>query len=154
MKLPSAKEIWAHDDEKVREFGKAFFVFLAIIGALMARSALKSKGAQLFPLEIGLPIAWDAARHWWLGAWAVLTFSTAFPWFSRPVYVIATIASMAIGFVVSNVVLFLMFATMFVFIGRMRAATSPIKKRFERDTATYWTKHKSVEATDRYYRQY
>ena len=154
MKLPSPREIWAHDDERVREFGKAFFVFLAILGALAARHALRAVGAHLRPLDVSVPIAWQAARHWWLGAWAVLTFSAAFPWFSRPVYVVATVVSMIIGFVIGNTVLFLTFITLFVALGRLRASSSPIKKGFERDRASYWNKHRGVETTARYYRQY
>lgn len=154
MKLHSPRELWSHEDEKVREFGKAFFVFLAVIGAIAAHRALRAVGAGWTPLDTSLPIVWQAARHWWLSAWAVLTFSAAFPWFSRPVYVLAMLLSMCVGFVLSNVILFLMFATLFVFIGRMRAASSPIKKGFESGSPTYWQKHKGVEGPARYYRQY
>lgn len=154
MKLFSPKELWSHEDDKVREFGKAFFVFLAAIGAVVAHKALRAVGAGWTPLETAAPIVWHAARTWWLSAWAVLTFSAAFPWFSRPVYVLAMLFSMCIGFVVSNVVLFLMFATLFVAIGRLRAATSPIQKSFEKNAPSYWKKHRSVDGTGRYYRQY
>lgn len=154
MKLHSPKELWSHEDERVREFGKAFFVFLAVIGAIVAHRALRAVGAAWLPLETSTPIVWHAARTWWLSAWAVLTFTAAFPWFSRPVYVLAMLASMCIGFVLSNVILFLMFATLFVVIGRLRAASSPIKKGFEQGAPSYWSKHRGVEGQSRYYRQY
>lgn len=154
MKLPSPAEIWAHEDEKVREFGKAFFAFLCIVALVVGRRKLQACGMSLFPVANSWPILWGAMGPWLLGAWAVLTFTSAFPWFSRPVYVAATIFSMIIGFVMGHVVLLLLFVTLFVTIGRLRAASSPIRKSFEKDAQSYWIKHRPAPEAGRYYRQY
>lgn len=152
MHLPSVREIWSHDDERVREFGKAFFVVLAIFGAVAARSALARMTVSLDGAT-RLAVTWQAAKLWWLSAWAVLTFAAAFPWFMRPVYVVVNLVGMCIGFVVGQVVLALMWLGMFVTMGRMRRATSPIQKAFDRERPSYWRPHAPVKS-DRYYRQY
>lgn len=154
MKLPSVREMWGHEDDRVREFGKAFFVVLVIFGALAARSALNKLGAAPLDGALRMAVAWEAAKLWWLSAWAVLTFATAFPWFTRPVYVLMNLVGMSIGFVFGHVVLGMMWIGMFATIGYMRRATSPVQMRFDKQAQTYWKKHATVKSPDRYYRQW
>lgn len=152
LSLPKPSEFWNHEDQKVRDFGKAFFVVLAFFGAMAARRALAACDGH-FP-EGKLAVIWSAGRTWWLTAWAVLTFASAFPWFARPVYVAISVVGMSIGFVLGNAVLALMFFTLFVVIGRMRRPSSPVARGFEPGAASYWSTHKSAGSTARYYRQY
>lgn len=149
---PKPSEFWNHDEQRIRDFGKAFFVVLALFGAMAARRALSSAHAHL---EVSrLDIVWHAARSWWLAAWAVLTFASAFPWFTRPVYVVISVVGMSIGFLLGHTVLALMFFTLFVTIGRARRATSPIAKGLDPAASTYWSTHRTADSTARYYRQY
>jgi hypothetical protein len=150
LKLPSPSEIWSHDDQRVRDFGKAFFVVLAAFGAWSAYRALGASPAG----TPRLPVIWAAARTWWLAAWAVLTFAAAFPWAMRPVYLLLTVVGMSIGFVLGHAVLALTFFTMFVAIGRMRRASSPVARGFDRQASSYWSAHPKVNSATRYYRQY
>lgn len=154
MKLPSPSEIWSHEDRRVRDFGKAFFVILAAFGAMAAWRALGACPREALCADGRLPVIWHAARTWWLSAWAVLTFAAAFPWAMRPVYLVLTLVGMSIGFVLGHAVLALVWVTLFVTIGRMRRATSPVTRAFDRAAPSYWTPHAKVRSTTRYYRQY
>ena len=158
MKLESPRELWSHGDDKVREFGKAFFVVLALVGAAAARRALAHHPVEpvhaVPDLSLKLAIVWEAAKVPWLSAWAVLTFACAFPWFVRPVYVALTLVGMAIGFAVGNVLLGATWLTLFVAIGRLRRASSPVELERDPARATYWKPHEKVRSSSRYYRQY
>lgn len=154
MMLPSPSEIWSHDDQRVRDFGKAFFVILAAVGGVAAWRALGACPHQELCAAGRLTVIWEAARMWWLSAWAVLTFAAAFPWAMRPAYLILTVLGMSIGFVLGHAVLALVFFTLFVTIGRGRRATSPVIRTFDRSAASYWAPHAKVRSTTRYYRQY
>ena len=154
MKTFSPREIWAHDDGKIREFGKAGFVVLAILGALAARRALAAHPLVLGLTGSRLPIVWQAARLYWLSGWALLTFAGAFPWFTRPLYVAMTVVGMSIGAVLGHAVLALTFFTLFVAIGRLRRTSSPVEMGFDRAAPTYWKTHEQVSDPKRYYRQY
>jgi hypothetical protein len=149
---PKPSEFWNHDEQRIRDFGKAFFVVLAVFGGMAARRATNACHGN-YPVGY-FQVVWEAAQYWWLTAWAVLTFTNAFPWFTRPLYVVVSVVGMSIGFVLGHAVLALMFFTLIVWIGRMRRPTSPIAKTLDTAAPTYWSAHRPAGSTARYYRQY
>ena len=88
------------------------------------------------------------------GAAAVLC--AAAPAALRPLYVVLTVVTLPIGWVVSHVVLAVMFygvitpfALVFRLIGR-----DPLHRKIDPDAETYWVPRKPVKDAKRYFRQF
>jgi hypothetical protein len=153
MVIPNIRELYGHPDEKIRGFGKLASLILVGIGIWMA---VKSRAAGSPTCAFGCPFATflAAGKACWFAALVVLAGSIFAPCLIRPFYILLSFVGMCVGFVLGHVVLTLTYLTLFVLIGRLRRATSPVTKRFEPSVPTYWTKRGPAKSLDRYYRQY
>ncbi len=101
--------------------------------------------------------AW-AAWPLWLGAggFALGALLWLVPRIARPLYVAWHFVGCCVGFVVGNAVFIAVFYFAVTPVGLILRALGrdPLKRRFERDAATYWEPvEKSVDVR-RYFRQY
>ena len=142
MKPPNIKEIAGHDTRRMREFWLTLGVVMLLIALFRSRAVLGEPAAM-----------WRAARAFWVGSVLALGVGAAYPRPFLPLYIAGTVAGMSIGFVIGNLILAVLFFTLFVAIGLVRRRSSPIQRSFDRATPTYWKRYEPVDPK-RYYRQY
>ena len=97
------------------------------------------------------------ARILWLAAVVVPLIGWLFPRFMRWVFLGMSYLGWPIGFVVSHVVLALVYYLVLTPIGLMTRlfGYDSMKKRFDRETATYWTERPpAATTTKRYFHQF
>jgi hypothetical protein len=126
---------------QLNQFGLIWMGFVASAGFM-----------AFFKLEIpGL------ARGLWVAAVLVPLVGWLFPPFLRLVFLGMSYLAWPIGFVVSHVVLaavYYLVLTPIGFVTRLFGYDS-MKKRFDRDAASYWTERSpSADAAKRYFRQF
>jgi len=121
-------------------FGLMFLAFFGIIGAL-ARFRFDSPGA---------------ARWIWIVAAAITAVYYLVPPVRRYVYVGWMYAAFPIGWVVTHVLLAIVFFLVIMPIGlAVRAfGNDPMRRRFEPDSETYWIPHVGGKDARRYFRQF
>jgi hypothetical protein len=135
--------------KKLRQFGVIAAVAFGILGLVL----YWKKG--LFGLSLG-----ESAETWALGVWAtgaVAAFlSLVAPGGLRPLYILLTLVAFPIGYVVSHVVLALLFYGLFTPIGLVFRVLSrdPLHRRFEPDADSYWVPHRRRDSKKYYFRQF
>jgi len=140
---------WKPDRKQLRGFGLAGLVAFGGLGTwvFFMRSlfgvGLSPAGAQVTGIVL-----------WSVGALCGVLSLTA-PVGLRPLYVGLTLIALPIGFVVSHVILGVLFygvftpvALVFRLIGR-----DALHRRFDRDAETYWVRRKPTDDVKRYFRQ-
>ena len=121
-------------------FGLVLFLFFVVMGGVFGRA-----------------LASDVARNGLWGAGAVLAAAYyAVPAWRRPMFVGWMYAAYPIGFVVSHVLLGLVYFGVVTPIGLLMRAVGhdPMTRRFDRAAATYWVKREPVTDVKRYFRQF
>jgi len=94
------------------------------------------------------------------GFWtiAALVPAVGFLWPSalRIVYLLSAYITFPIGFVVSFVILAMVYYLVLTPIGLVMRLTGydPMQRRFNRDAKTYWTPREQDESTEQYFRQF
>jgi saxitoxin biosynthesis operon SxtJ-like protein len=121
-------------------FGLLWLVFLAILGAML----FWRTGSIL------------AAMAAWMLAIAVPAIGLFSPVFLRIVYVGAAYASFPIGWVVSHVILAAVYYLVLTPIGLVMRLVGydPMRRRFDRDAKSYWSRREADESIARYFRQF
>ena len=96
-----------------------------------------------------------AGTFWAIGA-AIPAAGLVWPGVLRIVYLLASYATFPIGFVVSYVILAVVYYLVLTPIGIVLrlAGKDPIQRRFDRGAKTYWTTRESDNASERYFRQF
>jgi carbamoyltransferase len=121
-------------------FGAVLLLFFLVIGGLLGR-ALDS----------------DVARNilWAAGSLVALVYYVVPP-LRRPMFVGWMYAAYPIGFVVSHVLLGLVYFGVVTPIGLLMRAVGhdPMARRFDRSAPTYWIARKPVTDVKRYFRQF
>jgi hypothetical protein len=141
---------WRPAPKTLRGFGLIALVAFAALGAWAFF------GQELFGVELGPDAARTAA--WALGAVAALcgALALAAPRALRPLYVVLTAISLPIGFVVSHVIMALLyfgvFAPVALFFRVLRR--DALNRRFERSRQSYWVEREAVTDRARYFRQH
>lgn len=131
---------WNPSRKELKAFSLLLIVFFAIVAWLAYR-----KGAST-------ETAWMIA-----GGGAVVGIAGLFsPAFIRVVYVVWMTAVFPIGFVVSNVVLAIVFYGVVSPIGLLAKLTgrNVMQLGFDRDAKTYWNIRQQIKDPRRYFRQY
>ena len=121
-------------------FGAVLLLFFIVVGGVVGR-ALGS----------------DVARHVVWGAGAVLALGYyAVPGWRRPMFVGWMYAAHPIGFVVSHLLLGLVYFGVITPIGLLVRAMGhdPMTRRFDRSATTYWVERQQVSDVKRYFRQF
>ena len=129
---PSSREL--------RWFGVMFAVFFAIVGGLVR-------------WKFGVPAASTVI---WLTAAGLTLLYYAVPPLRRPLYLGWMYAAFPIGWVVSHVVLAIVYYLVFTGTGLVMRLLGhdPMQRRFEPDAQTYWVEHRPGADLARYYRQF
>lgn len=81
---------------------------------------------------------------------------TARPKWIYPIYLGLSYVTYPIGWVVSHLILFLIFFFLFTPVGLIMRifGYDPMKRKFRRSESTYWTTRKSMSNTKRYFEQF
>ena len=133
----------------LRQFG---FIALAAFG-LLGGLILWQNG--LFGLDFGRTTAPIAYLLWAIGVASAL-LSLAAPRANRPLYVGLIVITYPIGFVVSYVLLGVIFYLLFTPLGLVfrLMRRDPLQRRFEKEASTYWVPHRPSDSVERYFRQF
>ena len=125
-------------NRQLRQFGFIALVAFGVLGVLV-----RWKGG-LFAINFGENALWVSYLFWTLGAVSAL-LSLVFPQGNRFLFVVLTVISYPIGYVVSFVLMAIFFyvvmtsvAIVFRLIGR-----DVLKRKFAPEASTYWTPHTS-----------
>ena len=140
---------WKPPRRVLRNFGLIAVVGFGAIGALAFWQVGPFKG-----LSAG-PAAWTAGVLWALAAYCGV-FAVAAPGAVRPVYLVLTIITYPIGFVLSYLVMAIIFylvitpvGIVFKIIGR-----DSMNRKFDPSASTYWIKRQPPDTVKRYFRQF
>jgi hypothetical protein len=123
---------------ELRWFGVLFAGFFGLVGLMASRGSDRT-----------------AAVLWGFGA-GVAVLYYAVPPLRRPIYLAWVYATYPIGFVISYVVLALVYFAVFAPTGlALRIlGRDPLERRFERARASYWVEHPGSTPHSRYFKQY
>ena len=121
-------------------FGLLLGPFVALLGLVLER-------------KLGAP---GAARLAWIAGGTIVALFAVVPRARRPIYLGWIYATYPIGWVVSNVLLAVIYYLVFTPLGwLLRAAgRDPMTSRFDRSAASYWVEHDPEQDPRRYLRQY
>lgn len=141
---------WNPDRRVLRQFGGIAVAFFGGLGA-WAWFGHAIVAIDLAP-HTARGVAWTL---WALAAYAAVG-ATAVPAILRPLYVVLTAVGLPIGWVVSHVVLALVYYLVVTPIGlALRlAGRDPMGRRFEPDRPSYWIRRPEEIPVERYFRQY
>lgn len=140
---------WKPERRKLRQFGFiAFAAFGALGGWVLWRGGL-------FGADFGAARVPVAAALGAVGAICAL-FSLFAPGANRYLYVGMMVATWPIGFVVSFVMLGVLFYLVVspISLGMRLAGRDPLHRRFDKSAPTYWRKVVARRSSDSYFRQY
>lgn len=105
-------------------------------------------------------LSWWRGGQWWPAFAAVAAagglLGLAMPRAMRPIYVAWMVAAFPIGYVVSFVLLALVYYVLFTGLGLVfrLIGRDPLGRSFDRSASTYWVPRQQPEAIDRYFRQF
>lgn len=135
--------------KKLRQFGVIATVAFGLLGLVL----YWKKG--FFGLSLG-ETAETLALAAWLTGFAVATLALALPGSLRPLYVVLTLLAFPIGYVVSHVILALLFYGLFTPVGLFfrLVRRDPLHRKFDRDAESYWVPRRQREAKEYYFRQF
>ena len=109
---------------------------------------------------IGIHLAPEAAHLtanilWGIGGLSGL-LSLVRPEWNRFLFVGLSLVAFPIGFVVSHIILAVLFYGMITPVGIVfrLIGRDPLRRKLDRSATSYWITHKSVESVERYFRQY
>jgi hypothetical protein len=141
---------WKPDRSHLRGFGTVCVIMLAAIGAWIYWQQ------KLFWFAMSSETARQTALWLWGAAFVCLVLRFAAPGALKPLYFALTAVTLPIGFVLSHVIMAVIFygvltpfGLFFRLIGR-----DPLHRRFDPSAATYWVKREPVRDVKRYFRQF
>jgi hypothetical protein len=141
---------WKPDRQDLRKFG---WICVVAFGGLGGWVWFR---ASLLGLELSEPVARALSSGLGFVAAASLLASWLVPHALRPLYLLLTLVSAPIGFVVSHVLMGAIFYGLFTPIGlffKLRGRDA-LNRRFDRDTTSYWEPRKPATDSSRYFRQF
>jgi Saxitoxin biosynthesis operon protein SxtJ len=141
---------WEPSEGHLRGFGTACVVAFGSLGAWVLWRH------SMFGISLGPETTQRVAVALWGLAVVCGVLRFVSPGWLRPLYVGLMAVSLPIGFVMSHVVVGIVFfgvvtpiALVFRLMGR-----DPLERKFDRGAATYWTRRSPVVDLARYYRQF
>lgn len=137
------------DDRTLRHFG-----WIALAGfSLLALLAWKAW--LVFASGLGQTRPAVSGAFLVLGVLSAF-FSIAVPKANRPLYVLLTLLSYPIGFVVSHVIMLALFYGLLTPVGLLfrLLGRDPLQRRFEPDSTSYWVAARDRRPVDSYFKQF
>jgi hypothetical protein len=132
---------WNPDRKQLRLFGIGALVILTLV-------------AILLHWVRGLPTPWAMA----LSAIGLVIFlvSLASPQLTRVIYLALTAATLPIGIVISFVLMAAFYYLLLTPVGLFfrLIGRDPLRRKFDRNTTTYWVTRRPPETSDRYFHQF
>jgi saxitoxin biosynthesis operon SxtJ-like protein len=131
---------WNPERRTLRQFG---LIGIAVFGGLGAFTAWRHG------------IDWKPIVLWGLAAFCGIAALTA-PRLLRPLFVGMSVAAAPIGFVVSHVILAIVYFGIFtpIALAMRLAGRDAMQRRYDRSAKTYWTERPRETKSERYFRQY
>ena len=141
---------WKPDRSQLRWFGLFCVIGFGGIGTFI----FFKQG--LFGFDFAETTALTTARVLWGLAGACGFLALVLPVALRPLYVVLTAISLPIGFVLSHVLMALVFYGLLTPVGLFFRLTGrdPLERKFDRSATTYWVPRETVKDVTRYYRQF
>ena len=139
----------APDSRMLRQFGWIALGGFALLALLAWQEWLVFSGG------LGSARGTVAGVFLALGAISAL-FSLIFPAGNRPLYLALTLLSYPIGFVLSYVIMGVLFYGMITPVGILFRVfgRDPLRRRFEPERSSYWIEARDNRPTDRYFKQF
>ena len=137
------------DRRKLRQFGFIALAFFFLLGGLTCWR----KG--LFGVDFG-EATWPSVLVFWgIGALSGV-FSLVAPGANRLLYVGLAVITYPIGYVISHVVMALLFYGVITPVGLIMrlAGRDPLNRNFDRKTESYWEPHHQREDKGSYFKQF
>ena len=133
----------------LRQFGVIALVAFGLLGAWILWRG------TLFGVDLSAAARTIAYVLWGVGVVSGI-FSVVAPAANRPLYVMLIVLTYPIGFVVSHVILAVIFYGMITPIGLVfrLAGRDALRRKFEPDAASYWIAHRRPDSVERYFRQF
>jgi hypothetical protein len=130
---------WNPSSRELRQFAAIWIVFFGGFGA----SSMWLKDSPQ-----------TALAFWFVAMFGVL--GLAAPGLLRPIYVAWMALVWPIGWVVSHLLLGIVFYLVFTPIGLLMRAVGydPLTREIDRDAKTYWTPHEEAADSSRYFKQF
>jgi hypothetical protein len=141
---------WHPDRRRLRGFGLAALVAFAALGAwVWVRHSILGFAIGDGAAKTAAGLLWDAA-----GACGVL--AAVAPACLRPLYVVLSLLGAPIGFVVSYVILAIIYYGILTPIGLVMrlVGRDPLHRKFDRSAGTYWVRRPQAADARRYFRQF
>ena len=141
---------WKPDRRQLRWFGLFCVIGFGGVGAWLFFQQ------RLFGYQLADSTATVTAEVLWGVAGVCGLAALVLPVALRPLYLVLTAISLPIGFVLSHVLMALVFYGLLTPVGlffRM-IGRDPLDRRFDRSSTTYWVRRESVKDVTRYYRQF
>jgi len=137
------------DRKTLFQFGFVCLIAFGILGGLV----WWRKAFLFFHLGDGARTV--AFVMWGVGALSAL-FSLAAPGLNRFIYLGIVLITYPIGFVVSHVLMGVVFYLVITPVGLVfrLIGRDPLSRRFDRNAPTYWVKHEEPDDVERYFRQF
>jgi hypothetical protein len=126
---------------ELRQFAGIWFPgFFAVVGGLI----LYRTGSLLLPIAL------------WTPALLLSLLGLVRPAWMRPVYVVWMFAAAPIGWLMSRLILLIVYYLVLTPIGLMLRLTKgdPLQRRFDSSASTYWVKREPTRDASRYFRQF
>lgn len=143
-------ELNLHPDRRtLRQFGFIAFALFGLLGAMIFW-----KG-HFLGFDLGAAARPTAYAIWALGLISAL-FSLIAPTFNRFLFVGLIVVTSPIGFVLSYILMGLIFFVVFTPVGLFfrLIGRDALRRRFDAPAESYYVPHKDVTDVERYFRQY
>jgi hypothetical protein len=134
---------------QLKQFGFIAFAAFGILGALVLW-----KG-RFFGIELGLVARPLAMGFWVLGA-ACASLSLLWPQGNRPLFIALSLLAFPVGFLVSHVVLAILFFGVLTPVGLLFRVLGrdPLERSFQADRKSYWVDLPEPRDQRSYFRQF
>lgn len=130
---------WRPGNRELRQFSAAWLVFFGLIGGLRLWNEPAGVAGIVLCVVAGIGL-----------------FGLVWPAPMRVLYVVATAIALPIGWVVSHVLMGVVYFGVFTLIGLCLrlAGHDPLRRKFDRGAKTYWHPRKGNGDAERYFKQF